>query len=125
MVASDVMASNLLVKFHSPTTCGEFVEGAEPTPSAAITTDADKTLKSIAPAKIALIDFIIRFSSKKWLFIGFPYQSENISGSGVCPVILRAAPAVLLRRASQNETRGASPFAKGYGGTGRYATKKS
>jgi hypothetical protein len=86
------MASNLLVKFHSPATCGELacpelVEGVELTPSAAITTDADKTTASIAPATIALIDFIIHFSLKKWLFIGFPCQSENISGSGVCPVI--------------------------------------
>jgi hypothetical protein len=75
MVASDVMASNLLVKFHSPAICGELVEpveGAEPTLSAAITTDADKTLASIAPATIALIDFIIRFSLKKMAFYWIP-----------------------------------------------------
>ncbi len=52
-------------------------------PWAAITTDADKTTARAAPARIALIDFIIRFSLKKWLFIGFPCQIENISGSGV------------------------------------------
>jgi hypothetical protein len=61
MVASDVIASNLLVKFHSPVTLW-----------AAITTDADKTTATAALARIALIDFIIRFSLKKWLFIGFP-----------------------------------------------------
>ena len=30
-----------------------------------------------------------------------------------------------LGKAQQNETRGSSPVAKGYGGTGRYATKKN
>jgi hypothetical protein len=59
------MASNLLEKFHSPVT-----------PSAAITTDADKTTAKIMPARIVLIDFIIRFSLKKWRFclISVPKQ---------------------------------------------------